>query len=215
MALTRTPEPEKLLRGGLDEVDDAGLGRRVCGAPSARAQAGDAGRADDRPAAALRDERRRIFDGEERADEVDSQDLGPVLRRSARRSWRSRPRCRHWRRRCRGRRARARHVSISALHVPFAAGVDAHVRAFADVRANDCRAFAAEQLDGRLADARCGAGDDRDLARKSSHGGAHSHWTRLLIGARHGFQPWRRRDRMARPRPRFHGRARPAAHRRL
>src|SRR5687768_53072 len=42
----------ELVCGGLDEADDARLGRRISGAAGARSQSGDAGGADDRSAAA-------------------------------------------------------------------------------------------------------------------------------------------------------------------
>ena len=43
------------------------------------------------------------------------------------------------------------------------------VRAVPNVHTDDRCAFAAKQLDRRLADARCRSGDDRDLACQSCH----------------------------------------------
>ncbi len=56
-----------------------------------------------------------------------------------------------------------------ALHGILVAGVADDVRALDDVGADDGRALASEQLDGRFADARRGAGDDRDLAFQPAH----------------------------------------------
>ena len=79
IALTRMPVPDKLLGGGLDEVDDPGLGRRISRAAGARAQAGDARGADDRPAAARFQSGGGVLDRQERPDQIDAQDLGPIL----------------------------------------------------------------------------------------------------------------------------------------
>ena len=62
-----------------------------------------------------------------------------------------------------------------ALHVSLAAGIGPNVGSVGDIGADDGRAFAAEQLDRRFADARRRAGDDRYLACQTSvHGAAHS-----------------------------------------
>jgi len=54
-------------------------------------------------------------------------------------------------------------------HVVLAARVHLHVCPVTQVGADHGRAFASEQLDARLADARRRTGDDRDLARKPAH----------------------------------------------
>ena len=63
----------------------------------------------------------------------------------------------------------ARHPVDEVAHRLLAPRVGAHIGALADVGANHDRAFAAEQLDGRLADPRCRAGNDRDLACQPLH----------------------------------------------
>ena len=60
-------------------------------------------------------------------------------------------------------------VVHQALDVRFAARVRANVGSVADVGADDGRALGPEQLDRRLADARRGAGDDRDLPVQPAH----------------------------------------------
>ena len=81
MALMRTPLPAELIGRRLHQADDAGLARAVGRAARARAQARDRRRADDRAALARRHDARRVLHREERADQVDLQHLGPVLRR--------------------------------------------------------------------------------------------------------------------------------------
>jgi hypothetical protein len=56
-----------------------------------------------------------------------------------------------------------------ALHVLFGSGICLNVGVVAHVRAHHGCAFASEQLDRRLADSRCRAGDDCDLACQSLH----------------------------------------------
>ena len=79
IALTLMPVPDKLLGSGGDEVDDPRLGRRIGRPAGTRAQPGDAGGADDRAAAARFQVRRGVLDGEERPDQVDPQNLRPIL----------------------------------------------------------------------------------------------------------------------------------------
>src|SRR3546814_1977890 len=72
----------KLLRGGLDEADHPRLRRRIGRSTRARAQARHARGAHDRPLAALDDPRRGVLDREDRADQVDAQNLRPQLGRA-------------------------------------------------------------------------------------------------------------------------------------
>src|SRR5689334_24933546 len=68
----------ELLRRAVYKADDAGLGRRISRSARAAAKAGDAGGADDRPTAAIGDQRSRIFNRKEGPDQVNPQDLGPI-----------------------------------------------------------------------------------------------------------------------------------------
>ena len=68
----------ELGRGDLHQVDQPRLRRRISRAAGARAKPGDRRGADDRAAAPRLHVRRRIFDRQERADQVDAQDLLPV-----------------------------------------------------------------------------------------------------------------------------------------
>ena len=64
---------------------------------------------------------------------------------------------------------RFRDLTDQVAHRLLVAGVALRVRSITDVGANHGCALAAEQLDRRLADPRCRAGDDRDLACEPVH----------------------------------------------
>jgi hypothetical protein len=210
MALTRMPLPESWLRRGLDQVDDSGLGCRISRAARRRCEAGDAGGADDRPAAALRDHGAAYLIARN----------GPI-RLTRRISAQSSAVCSEI-------DANPRNAGVGEEDVE--AAMSAHVsrpapsrRFVARVR-NDIRAVATSAPTTVAPSLRNSstvalpiptrAGDDRDLACQPAMA-AHSQLSILLIGARHGFQPWTRRDRVARPVRDFMDERCPPAGRRL
>ena len=123
--------------------------------------------ADDRPAAARLHRWRGIFHGEERADQVDPQDFGPgfgvLFENAVEAAGNSgvgeedvEP------------AMVGNHVFDQGRNRRFVASIANDVGAL-EVGTDHRRALASEQVDGCLADARSGAGDDRDFPRKAAH----------------------------------------------
>ena len=78
IALTRMLAPQSWVAATSTRLITPALRRRISRPAGAGADAGDAGGADDRAAAALLHHRRGMLDREKRTDQVDPEDLVPV-----------------------------------------------------------------------------------------------------------------------------------------